>query len=184
MPPTSKGSASDREILLVGPYGVLGTGVIDAVAANPVWRITSAARRPAPTYRTQTPPRHISVDLMDRDSTIKAFSNLDTVTDLVYAAYVEKPTMAETVAPNAGMLTNTLEALAARKFPLKRIVLAAEPNLMDLASARSTHQPRNLSPVLSLRSTITNRRTSLPIGRASMERVGQSCVRISSWDLV
>jgi hypothetical protein len=31
---------------------------------------------------------------MDRDSTIKAFSNLDTVTDLVYAAYVEKPTMA------------------------------------------------------------------------------------------
>jgi len=26
---------------------------------------------------------------MDREGTIKAFSNLDTVTDLVYAAYVE-----------------------------------------------------------------------------------------------
>jgi hypothetical protein len=35
MTPTSKESASGREILLVGPYGVLGTGVIDAVAANP-----------------------------------------------------------------------------------------------------------------------------------------------------
>jgi hypothetical protein len=34
MTPTYKESASDREILLVGPYGVLGTGVIDAVAAN------------------------------------------------------------------------------------------------------------------------------------------------------
>jgi hypothetical protein len=108
MTATPKESASGREILLVGPCGVLGTGVIGAVAANAAWRVTTAARRPAPTYRTQTPPRHISVDLMDRDGTIKAFSNLDTVTDLVFAAYVEKPTMAETVEPNARMLTNTV----------------------------------------------------------------------------
>jgi len=33
MTATPKESASDREILLVGPYGVLGTGVIDAVSA-------------------------------------------------------------------------------------------------------------------------------------------------------
>jgi hypothetical protein len=52
MIPTNKESASDREILLVGPYRVLGTGVIDAVAANPAWRVTTAARRPAPAYRT------------------------------------------------------------------------------------------------------------------------------------
>src|SRR5260370_15590052 len=61
---------------------------------------------------------------MDREGTIKAFSNLDTVTDLVFAAYVEKQTMAETVEPNARMLTNTLEALAARNVPLRRIVLS------------------------------------------------------------
>src|ERR1700712_932627 len=88
MTPTDKESASDREILLAGPYGVLGTGAIDAVAANSAWRVTTAARRPAPTYRTQTPPRHINVDLMDREGTIKAFSNMDALTDLVYAAYV------------------------------------------------------------------------------------------------
>jgi nucleoside-diphosphate-sugar epimerase len=61
---------------------------------------------------------------MDREGTIKAFSNLDTVTDLVLAAYVKKPTMAETVEPNGRMLTNTLEALAARNVPLRRIVLS------------------------------------------------------------
>jgi hypothetical protein len=60
----------------------------------------------------------------DRDGTIKAFSELDSVTDLVYAAYVEKPTMAETVEPNARMLRNTLAALAARDVTLQRIVLA------------------------------------------------------------
>jgi hypothetical protein len=45
-----------RQILLVGPYGVLGTGVIDAVAENPQWGVTTAARRPAPAYRAQSAP--------------------------------------------------------------------------------------------------------------------------------
>ena len=56
MTATSKESASDREILLVGPYGVLGTGVIDAVAANPAWRVTTAARRPDISHPNPTPP--------------------------------------------------------------------------------------------------------------------------------
>jgi hypothetical protein len=152
MTATSKESAPDREILLVGPYGVLGTGVIDAVAANPAWRVTTAARRPAPTYRTQTPPRHISVDLMDREGTIRAFSNLDTVTDLVFAAYIEKPTMAETVEPNARMLTNTLEALAARDVPLRRIVLSGGAKSYGFslgafnAPAKET-DPRLIAPI-------------------------------------
>jgi nucleoside-diphosphate-sugar epimerase len=152
MTPASKESASDREILLVGPYGVLGTGVIDAVAANPAWRVITAARRAAPIYRTQTPPRHISVDLMDREGTIKAFSSLDTVTDLVYAAYVERATMAETVAPNARMLANTLEALAARNVPLKRIVLTGGAKSYGFslgsfnAPAKET-EPRLIAPI-------------------------------------
>jgi nucleoside-diphosphate-sugar epimerase len=115
---------AQRQILLVGPYGVLGTGVVDAVAENPQWGITTAARRPVPTYRAQAAPSHVSVDLMDREGTTKAFSSLNTVTDLVFAAYVERPTMAETVEPNARMLKNALDALAARNLPLQRIVLA------------------------------------------------------------
>jgi hypothetical protein len=57
-----------RLILLVGPYGVLGTGVVDAVTENPQWGITTAARRPVPTYRAQAAPTHVSVDLMDREA--------------------------------------------------------------------------------------------------------------------
>src|SRR6202048_31738 len=101
---TSETSVTERHIPLVGPYGVLGTGVIDAVAENPKWGIITAARRPAPTYQAPAAPPHISVDLMDREGTTKAFSSLNKVTDLVFAADVEKPTMAETVEPNARML--------------------------------------------------------------------------------
>jgi nucleoside-diphosphate-sugar epimerase len=46
------------------------------------------------------------------------------LTDRVFADYVEKPTMAETVDPNARMLKNTLDALAARNVPLRCITLA------------------------------------------------------------
>src|ERR1700689_5333920 len=102
----SETPVAERQILLVGPYGVLGTGVVDAVAENPQWGITTAARRPVPTYRPQAAPPHVTVDLMARQGTTKAFSSLNEVTDLVFAAYVEKPTMAETVEPNARMLKN------------------------------------------------------------------------------
>ena len=85
-----------REILLLGPYGVLGTGVVDAASVNPAWRVVTAARRPVPSHRDSRAVRHINVDLLDREGTRDVLSRLDTVTDLIFAAYVEKPTMAET----------------------------------------------------------------------------------------
>src|SRR2546428_9986281 len=151
MSATSETPVTERQILLVGPYGVLGTGVIDAVAENPKWGITTAARRPAPAYRAQAASPHISVDPMDRESTTNAFSSLDNVTDLVFAAYVEKPTMAETVEPNARMLKNTLDGLAARSVPLQRIILAGGAKAYGFSSwavnapAKET-EPRLIAP--------------------------------------
>jgi hypothetical protein len=59
MSATSQSPVTERQILIAGPYGVLGTGVIDAVEENPKWGITTAARRPAPTYLAQAaPPSH------------------------------------------------------------------------------------------------------------------------------
>src|ERR1700736_4525609 len=83
-----KNPPSAREILLLGPYGVLGTGVVDAAAANPAWRVVTAARRPVPAHRDSTAVRHINVDLLDREGTTEVISKLNSVTDLVFAAYV------------------------------------------------------------------------------------------------
>jgi len=74
------------------------------------------------------------------------------VTDLVFAAYVERPTMAETVEPNARMLKNTLDALAARNVPLQRIVLAGGAKSYGFslgafnAPAKET-DPRLIAPI-------------------------------------
>jgi nucleoside-diphosphate-sugar epimerase len=105
-----------------------------------------------PTYQAQAAPPHVILDLMDREGTAKVFSSLDKVTDLVFAAYVEKPTMAETVEPNARMLKNTLDALAARNVPLQRIVLAGGAKSYGFslgafsAPAKET-EPRLIAPI-------------------------------------
>src|SRR5271154_6374675 len=152
MPISAETEVAQRQILLVGPYGVLGTGVVDAVAENPKWGVTTASRRPVPTYREHAAPPHVSVDLQDREGTTKAFSSLDKVTDLVFAAYVEKPTMAETVEPNARMLKNTLDALATRNVPLQRIVLAGGAksygfNLGSFNAPAKETAPRLIAPI-------------------------------------
>src|SRR5260370_36720225 len=89
---------------------------------------------------------------MDRESTTNAFSSLDNVTDLVFAAYVEKPTMAETVEPNARMLKNTLDGLAARSVPLQRIMLAGGgksygSSLAAFNGPATEPEPRLLAPI-------------------------------------
>ena len=152
MSATAETPVTERQILLLGPYGVLGTGVIGAVAQNPKWGIITAARRPAPTYRAQAATPHISVDLLDREGTTKAFSSLNKVTDLVFAAYIEKRTMAETVEPNAGMLKNALDALGARNLPLQRIVLAGGAksygfHLGAFNAPAKEREPRLIAPI-------------------------------------
>jgi nucleoside-diphosphate-sugar epimerase len=159
MSTTSETPVTQRQILLVGPYGVLGTGVIDAVAENPQGGVTTAARRPAPAGRAQSAPPHIRVDLMDGEGTKNAFSSLGEVTDLVFAAYVEKPTMAETVEPNARMLKNTLDALAASNVPVRRVVLAGGAKSYASVSGRSMHLRRRRTHVSLRRSTTTNKKT-------------------------
>jgi hypothetical protein len=40
-----KTSESQRELLVLGAYGVLGTGITDAAVADPSWRVVTAGGR-------------------------------------------------------------------------------------------------------------------------------------------
>jgi hypothetical protein len=69
MSAASETPVTERQILLLGPYGV--PGAIDAVAENPKWGIATAARRPAPTYRAQAAPPHITPDQIAKTEAIR-----------------------------------------------------------------------------------------------------------------
>jgi len=103
---------------------------------------------PAPNYRPDSADRHITVDLMDHEGTIKTFSELDSVTDLVYAAYVEKPTMAETFEPNARTLKNTLDGIAAHNVRFSTLCLRAAPSPTDSATVPSMPHAKETQPRL------------------------------------
>ena len=55
--------------------------------------------------------RHIAVDLLDQRDAAEKLGELRDVTHIFYAAYQDRPSWAELVAPNVAMLVNTVNAL-------------------------------------------------------------------------
>lgn len=109
----------NRHVLVVGATGVVGGAVARHLATNSGQQVTTASRRPCALEKVT----HLSVDLLDGTATAVAFASLADVTHLVYAAYLDRPSMAETVAPSVAMLTHTLTGLEAAGASLERVVL-------------------------------------------------------------
>lgn len=106
-------------VLVVGPHGVTGGAVTRRLAADTDWQVITASRRGAP---EGLDVEHLSVDLLAPDA-LSDPARLRRVTHVVYAAYTERATMAETTAPNLAMLTHTLDGLKAAGAPVKHVVL-------------------------------------------------------------
>lgn len=106
--------------LIAGAHGVIG-GAVARAAAEQGRDIVTVARRGPVSQNGSMLGEHVAVDLLDHDSTVNALSARPGIDCVVFAAYIEKPTMAQTVAPNVTMLANLLDGLAAH--PVQRVVL-------------------------------------------------------------
>lgn len=94
--------------LVVGANGVIGRNLIDYLQTLPEWEIIGLSRRGGEdSGRT----RYIAVDLLDEEDTREKLSSLTAVTHIFYAAYQDRPTWAELVAPNLAMLVNVVNAV-------------------------------------------------------------------------
>lgn len=137
-----------RHAVVVGATGVVGGAVARHLAATPGWSLTATSRR-APHLDRVT---HVEVDLLDLSATIDAFSSLADVTHVVYAAYVHRPSMAETVAPNIAMLAHTLTGLEKAGAGLERVVLIGGgksygEHLGPYKTPAKESDPRHLGPI-------------------------------------
>ncbi|MBS1692561.1 MAG: SDR family oxidoreductase [Actinobacteria bacterium] len=108
--------------VVAGAHGVIGGAVTRALAKSGAAVVTVARRGPV-RHDGAAVGAHVAVDLLDAAGTVAALSAHRDIDTAVYAAYVEKPTMSETVRPNVAMLTNLLDALVAGGNPLRRVVL-------------------------------------------------------------
>jgi nucleoside-diphosphate-sugar epimerase len=106
--------------LVVGAQGVIGRNLIDHLLQLGDWEIVGLSRRGGP---TSARVRHISVDLLDAADTQAKLGGLSEVTHIFYAAYQDRPTWAELVAPNLAMLVNAVTAVEGAAPGLRHVSL-------------------------------------------------------------
>jgi len=110
--------SSPSHVIVFGGHGVTGSAIADRLAHDGL-DVTTVSRR-----EDVAAPRHLPLDLADPQMTLDRLGQLaDDVTHVVYAAYVERPTMTETIAPNLEMFVSALDGLVAAGAPLERVVM-------------------------------------------------------------
>jgi len=93
-----------RTALVVGANGVIGGRLAAHLRAQPEWEVIGLSRRPGP-------GRHVQADLFDAASVREALREQPAVTHVFYAAYQDRPSWSELVAPNVTMLRNVLDGV-------------------------------------------------------------------------
>ncbi|NIK71392.1 SDR family oxidoreductase [Paenibacillus sp. BK720] len=103
-----KTTVTSKTALVVGANGVIGRNLIDHLGTLSDWDIIGVSRRGG---EDSERVRYIAVDLLDEKDTRERLSGLTDVTHIFYAAYQDRPTWAELVAPNLAMLVNAVNAI-------------------------------------------------------------------------
>ncbi|OBZ08246.1 SDR family oxidoreductase [Bacillus sp. FJAT-26390] len=116
----NKGAAAHKTALVIGAGGVIGRNLIEYLELLPEWEIIGVSRRGGDSSgRT----RYVSVDLLNEGDTREKLGKLSEVTHIFYAAYQDRPTWAELVAPNLAMLVNVVNAVEPNASNLQHISL-------------------------------------------------------------
>jgi nucleoside-diphosphate-sugar epimerase len=101
---------ADRTALVVGARGVVGTNLIEHLATDGGWDVIGLSRRGG---ASRPGVRHIAADLLDPAAMGDIAAELAGVTHVFYAAYQDRPTWSELVAPNVAMLGAVLDSVRA-----------------------------------------------------------------------
>jgi nucleoside-diphosphate-sugar epimerase len=97
-----------KTALVVGANGVIGTNLINHLLEMKEWDIIGLSRRSGTDQRKL---RYIALDLLDPEQCQLKLSDFKDVTHIFYAAFQDRPTWAELVAPNLAMLVNVVNVI-------------------------------------------------------------------------
>lgn len=112
--------SGDRKVgLVVGARGVIGANLVAHLDGLPDWEVIGVSRRGDSTSGV----RHVAVDLLDSGDAAAKLGGLPEVTHIFYAAYQERSSWAEMVAPNVAMLANAVDAVEAAAPGLRHVSL-------------------------------------------------------------
>ena len=109
-----------KKAVVVGARGVIGGNLVEHLVELGDWEVIGLSRRGG---QDSPSVRHVAVDLLDRNDAQNKLSGLTGATHLFYAAYQERASWAELVAPNLAMLVNSVEVIEAAAPELQHISL-------------------------------------------------------------
>ncbi|MET7996857.1 SDR family oxidoreductase [Amycolatopsis sp. NPDC005232] len=95
--------STPRKALVAGANGIIGRTLTDHLRGLGGWDVVGLSRRGG--------PGALAVDLLDAADTRAKLADHRDATHLFYAAYQDRPTWAELVAPNVAMLENLVDGL-------------------------------------------------------------------------
>ncbi len=117
---TSTTHPANKTALVVGANGIIGRNLIEYLTDQPDWNVVGLSRHGgADSDRV----RYIAVDLLNEADTQNKLGGLTEVTHIFYAAYQDRPTWAELVAPNLAMLVHVVNAIEPAAPNLQHISL-------------------------------------------------------------
>ncbi|MDQ0998309.1 nucleoside-diphosphate-sugar epimerase [Phyllobacterium ifriqiyense] len=97
-----------KKAVVVGANGIIGSNLIAHLVELGDWDIVGLSRRGGETVGKVS---HIAVDLLNAAEAKAKLSHLTNITHIFYAAYQDRPSWAELVAPNLAMLVNVVNAI-------------------------------------------------------------------------
>ncbi|MGN7771957.1 SDR family oxidoreductase [Phyllobacterium sp. 22552] len=97
-----------KKAVVVGANGIIGSNLIAYLVELGDWDIVGLSRRGGETVGKVS---HIAVDLLNAAEAKAKLSHLTNITHIFYAAYQDRPSWAELVAPNLAMLVNVVNAI-------------------------------------------------------------------------
>ena len=109
-----------RTALVVGVHGVIGSRLAAHLRDLPGWDVIGVSRRGG---TDGDGVRHLAVDLLDAEATRRRLREVPEVTHVFHAAFQDRPTWGELVAPNLAMLVNVVDAVDASAPGLEHVSL-------------------------------------------------------------
>lgn len=111
---------SDNFAVVAGATGVVGRALMSHLEGLEGWRALGLCRRPP---EDADADRYLSVDLLDPEASRRKLAALDQASHVFFCGFIDRPGMAELVAPNLELLANLVDALDPVASGLKRVVL-------------------------------------------------------------
>lgn len=113
--------ANRQQVALVaGAQGVIGRNLVDHLAAQGDWDVIGLSRRGG---EAGGHIRQLAVDLLDPADCQAKLGALREVTHVFYAAYQDRASWADLVAPNLAMLVNLIDAVEPAASGLRHVSL-------------------------------------------------------------